>query len=255
MVARMWAVLVLVGLLGLCLPRAARASEPNAIAGLTSIGVVSAGLCFAAAFAEERQERRDGEREPTGKEHARRGAFVGAALAYAADTYESDVQSSLRRAVGEPLNLSVKNSFGFKSRAGYRCHRYASAEIQVEWLDRFDGDVFQDGAGRIAKFDVEPVVVTANVRGYLPLGNARFQPFVLVGLGAVIVETRLRDTVGLGLRDTSRDTELGVRAGGGLDFYVTPNVALTLETDYVQAFAALDDFAYVSIGLGVQYRF
>jgi opacity protein-like surface antigen len=240
------------GLLVLSSPGSVRAGADEAIAAVSAVSVASAMLCWTAAIAESRGD--DNEDDASRKEYARRGAFAGAALAYAVETYESDAQSEVRD-VANNSNLSVKNSFGFKGRLGYRCQRYVSAEVQVEWFDSFDGTVFQDGAGKIATLDFEPVVVTANGRGYIPLWNDRIQPFGLFGAGLATVKGKARDSLGLGVRASDRETEFALRGGGGVDFYVTPNIVVTFETDYVQAFGALDDFNYLSIGLGAQYRF
>jgi hypothetical protein len=46
-----------------------------------------------------------------------------------------------------------------------------------------------------------------------------------------------------------------MRFGGGLDFYATEHVVLTLGIDYVLPFGDLEDLDYVSIGWGLRYRF
>ena len=127
--------------------------------------------------------------------------------------------------------------------------------MQVEWLHSFDGKVFQDGVGEIARLDVEPIAATINARGYVPIGNERIQPFALFGGGLVTVKTKLRDTSGLAPSPSDRNTEVAIRAGGGVDFYATPNIVLTLAVDYLHAFRKLKDFNYVSTSMGMQYRF
>lgn len=239
----------------LSFPNSARGTEEQTIAVLAGIGATTTMVCGAVALA--LAEGDDGDSESKRKEYARRGWLVGGALAYAVETYESGLQSSLRDDSGSDVNLSLRNSFGFKGRGGYRCHRYVSAELQVEWFDKFEGKIFLDGLGQVGTVDVEPIAITVNARAYLPIRNDRIQPFALFGAGLVTVRTKVRDPAGLGVvaRTSDRDTEFAIRAGGGVDFYATPNIVLTFETDYLQAFYALDDFDYVSIGLGVQYRF
>lgn len=239
------------GLLLLSFSGTARAEERDAIFTVVALSGGAVAACWPFAAAEE-PKRTDGG-DPR-KQYARRGPFVGAAVSYAIETFESDVQSDARK-VSNDLNYSLKDSFGFKGRLGYRCHRYVSAEVQVEWIDNFDGTLFQDGVGEVASIDFEPIIVTANGRGYLPLFEDRLQPFVLFGAGLATVKETAKDSLGSGQRASSRETEIAIRVGGGLDFYATPNVVLTLETDYLQAFGALDDFNYVSVGVGLQYRF
>lgn len=242
--ARSLALHTVVGFLTLSIPVLAGADQAKGIAALGAVAAVESMACWTATLAEEHNETK----AATRKDYARRGALVGVSLSYAHETYESDVEPS-------GTNLSVKDSLGMRGRAGYRCHRYASADLQIEWLDEFKGKLFEDGMGHVADFDVEPIVATANARGYVPLFGDRVQPFVLFGAGLASVKTVLRDVQGAGGRKTDRTTEFALRAGGGIDFYVTPNIVLTLESDYMQAFDDLKDFDYVSIGLGAQYRY
>ena len=227
-------------------PQPARAGQAEGIAAVGAIGALGSMFCWTAANAESD--------ESSQSEYARRGALLGAEVAYGIETYESDLPSSLRT-ISSDLNLSANNSFGIKGRAGYRCNRYASAEIQVEWLHSYDGKVFEDGVGKIARLDIEPIVATVNARGYVPIGDERIQPFALLGGGLVTVKTKLRDTTGLGLTSSERTTEVAIRVGGGVDFYATPNIVLTLAVDYLHAFGDLDGFNYVSTSMGMLYRF
>jgi opacity protein-like surface antigen len=229
-------------------PFAARGDERDAIFTVSALSAGALSVCWPFAMAKEPAPSDGGDPR---KAYARRGPFVGAALTFAIDTFESDLESDVRN-VSPDLNFSVKDSLGFKGRVGLRCHRYFSAEVQVEWLDNFDGTLFQDGAGEIGSINFEPIVVTANGRGYLPLWEDRLQPFVLLGAGLVTVKETAKDSRG---RSTDRETEIALRVGGGIDFYATPNIVVTFETDYLQAFGELDDFAYVSLGVGLQYRF
>jgi opacity protein-like surface antigen len=228
----------------------ARADQAESIFALTGVGAVGGLLCWVTALNAE-----PGEGAEPDKAFTRRGPFAGAALSYAVDTFESDAQSTIRNRTKTNVNLSVKNSFGFKGQLGYRCGRYWSAETQVEWLSSFDGKIFQDGVGDAATHDLEPVVVTANGRGYVPLWEDRLQPFGLFGAGLVTVKTKAKDSFGLGLRDSDRVTDAAIRVGGGVDFYATPNIVLTFETGYVQGFGKLNDFDYLSISTGLQYRY
>jgi opacity protein-like surface antigen len=138
---------------------------------------------------------------------------------------------------------------------GYRCHRYFSAEVEVEWLDGFSSDLTQPFVDGLAKVDYEPVVVTTNVKGYFLTG--RYQPFLLVGAGAMTADTKLRDPVGLAFTglDSESENAFVMRFGGGIDLYATKNVVVSLDIDYVLPFANLDALDYVTIGWGVQYRF
>jgi opacity protein-like surface antigen len=189
------------------------------------------------------------------EDFARRGWFVGVAGSYAIETFEDEAESDFQTVLGPDVNLSVDDSFGFNGRVGYRCHRRFSAEVEVEWLDGFKSDLTQPGFEQLAKVDYEPIVVTTNVKGYFLTG--RYQPFLLVGAGAMTADMKLREPIGLaftGLHSES-DNAFVMRFGGGIDLYATENVVLSVDADYVLPFGNLDALDYITIGWGIQYRF
>jgi opacity protein-like surface antigen len=191
---------------------------------------------------------------------ARRGWLVGVGGSYAFESFEDDAEADFQRDLppppgDAPVALSVDNSFGFNGRVGYRCHRYFSAEVEVEWLDGFSADLTETGFPQLAKVGFEPVVVTANAKGYLPFG--RYQPFLLVGAGVMTADIKLRDPVGLtgtGVESTSAN-EFAWRFGGGIDFYATEHVVVSVGADYVLPFGELDALDYITVTWGLQYRF
>ena len=152
------------------------------------------------------------------------------------------------------MSLSTDNSFGVNGRVGYRCHRYFSAEVEVEW-NKFSSDLTQPGYERLANVVSEPVVVTANAKGYFLTG--RYQPFLLLGAGVMSADIKLRDPVGLeftGL-ESENQNEFAMRFGGGIDLYATEHVVVSLEASYVLPFRSLDTLDYISVSWGFQYRF
>jgi hypothetical protein len=54
--------------------------------------------------------------------------------------------------------------------------------------------------------------------------------------------------------NTSGDN-FAARFGGGLDFYVDPNIVITLDSSYVLPTGDAEDLDHVTISLGIQYRF
>jgi hypothetical protein len=60
---------------------------------------------------------------------------------------------------------------------------------------------------------------------------------------------------GLDLSGTSTETNFVMRFGGGVDFYATKHVVVSAEIDYVLPFGNLAPLDYLSIGMGIQYRF
>jgi opacity protein-like surface antigen len=230
----------------MALPVSARADTAKSIvetiASAAFAGIICSGVALTA----------DDEIDP--EDFARRGWLIGVGGSYAIETFQDDAESNLDRIIGVPTRLSVDNSFGFNGRAGYRCHRRFSAEFQIEWLDAFESEVSSVGFGEIAEIKFEPIVYTANFKGYLLTG--RYQPFLLLGAGMTTVDAKLtKDNVGLGLSSSQNENSFTMRFGGGIDLYATKNVVVSLQADYVRPFGNLDDLTYVSIGWGLQYRF
>jgi opacity protein-like surface antigen len=197
---------------------------------------------------------------------ARRGWMVGVAGSSAIELFEEDLESDFQRHLeptgmiggfgrGDVASLAVDNSLGFNARVGYRCHPRFSTEVEVEWLHGFDADLTQPGFLQLAKVEVDSLVVTANAKGYLLTG--RYQPFLLLGLGAMSGDLKVRDPVGLtftGIKSQSENV-FAMRFGGGIDLYATENIVVSLEADYVYPFGNLDELNYVTISWGFQYRF
>ena len=73
----------------------------------------------------------------------------------------------------------------------------------------------------------------------------------MLGLGAMVVE--VDDSVGAGV--STDETDFAARFGGGIEAYLTETIALTFDASYVVPTDDLDDFNYVSLGWGLNYRF
>lgn len=225
-------------------------AKANAVAGGVALGALAGIACWTGSLAE-------GDEDASNDVYARRGWLLGLTANYATEFFEDDVESSLR--AGSPAAyFSLNNSLGLKGRAGCRIHRRFSTDVAVEWLDGFEGTAFVDGYGSVAELDYKPVVVTTNLKGHILTG--RFQPFLLVGGGMMTAGIEKRKSPDpaapdLPLPERDRNTEFALRFGAGIDVYATKRIALTLETNYVLPVDELEDLQYLSVGLGVQYRF
>jgi opacity protein-like surface antigen len=132
-------------------------------------------------------------------------------------------------------SMAAQNGWGGSARAGYRCHPNVSVEGQAEGFT-FDLDVDDPNYG----FNVTGFDVTANGKLYLPLLGERLQPFFLSGFGA--------------LHD-GEDTDIVMRLGGGVDYYLTQNIAVSLDMSYMSPHGQVSDLNFWSMGFGLQYRF
>jgi len=213
----------------MALPVSARSDTAKSIVETVAAAALTGIICSGVALSA------DDEIDP--EDYARRGWMLGLGGSYGIETFQDDAESNLSRVLGVPTKLSVDNSFGINGRAGYRCHRRFSAEVEIEWLDGFESDFSSPGFGELGELKFEPIVYTANFKGYS-------------------VDVKLtKDNVGLGLSSSESENAFTMRFGGGIDLYATKNVVVTLQADYVRPFGNLDDLDYVSIGWGLQYRF
>jgi opacity protein-like surface antigen len=145
----------------------------------------------------------------------------------------------------EDFNRSFDDSAGINIRAGYRAFPNMAFELSYEWLEGFDST-----AGT-PELELDTHLITANARLFGLTG--RFQPYALVGVGILIVNTELR------LPGVSKpfavDTGFTARFGGGLDFYLSEHTVLNLEGTYLAPSAKVKGENYGTLGASYQYRF
>ena len=231
----------------LALPDSARSDTAKTIAEAAAAAAFVGVMCSSLALTDDAEIVED--------DYARRGWLVGVAGSYAFETFEDDAEENFQKSIGPATDFDVDGSFGFNGRVGYRCNRRFAGEVQTEWLDGFEGDLTLPRVDSLADVEIDPITVTANVKGFLLTG--RYQPFLLLGAGAMTADVKIRNPVGLAFTGVDSETEnaFAMRFGGGIDVYATENAVVSLEVDYVFPFGKLDDLRYVTIGWGVQYRF
>jgi opacity protein-like surface antigen len=175
----------------------------------------------------------------------RSGIYLGVSGSYAIDMALEDALEDALPALG-PVVVGVKitDSFGIQGRFGYRFIPHVAAEVQAEYLFGFDTKVESE---KIAKHTI--LAVTANAKVFAMTED--IQPFALLGAGVLYAD--LEDSVRL---DVSADAVgPAMRAGAGVDYYFSENIVVSVDTTYVLPFADVEDLDYLSIGVGVQYRF
>lgn len=282
-----------VGLAGLMLgvsPAAAGSSGDGETVALTMVGggaFMSIGCMAIALLTRDDEDAEEG--------YDRRGFYAALSGSYARENFsdstvvnliDGKLQDNLRLLRGTPTpgdpgryTFSLADvdddSFGVTGRGGYRCHPNVSAELQFEWLDNFDGTIAENGmpmndTARRFELELESLVFTTNVKGHLMTG--RYQPFVLLGLGFMRMESKTRDVSPAALprppgcpadlsiscfsaQARERITKVAARFGGGLDFYLTENVVVSAEGSYLMPTGKLSGLDYYSFSLGLQYRF
>lgn len=218
------------------------------------------------------------------EDYARRGPFIGVMGIFARQKFKEDVRDLLNdqlMALGYAVDTRSKGSFGLDVLLGYRFHRYFSFEVEGEWLAAFDGEVALTEAPRpfpagltllpeIATMRFEGATVTGNLKAHLLTGF--YQPFLRVGGGIMTIKGDIEDTGRMAdeeltgqprfpnwpeLNVSERWTDAVMRFGGGLDLYAfdTDEFVISAGADYVLPFGDVEDFDYVVINVGFQYRF
>ncbi len=157
-------------------------------------------------------------------DYDRPGFYLGAGLGLGFEQFEGTG------------GLDIDTGIGFDAWAGYRITPNFAAELQIEYIDRFD----------ITGVEGNALAFTVNLKGYLTTGWV--QPFAVVGIGFLRAEL---EALGASVSDTG----VAARFGGGVDFYGSPNVSLGATASYVLTDRGVDGFDYVSLVLGFQYRY
>ena len=195
------------------------------------MGTLVAGcalLLFAAppaSFAEEGSDR---------YEYASSGIYIGGGFGLGFEQYKGAL-------AGPDYQVGI----GFDIFGGYRFGRYIAVEAQFEYIDRVDTEIDDPGVKTLLQ------TFTVQAKPYLPFG--RWQPFLLGGIGVTKITTQVNKN-----KNKINDNSLSFRAGGGLEYYATENIAATVSASYVIPVCSNGftcGYRYVSALFGVQYRF
>jgi opacity protein-like surface antigen len=163
------------------------------------------------------------------QDYARPGFALGAGISYAGEDFD-DVGSGFD-------DTAALDVFG-----SYRFHPNLGVEARFEHTLDFEGD--------LGPYDVDVNLwsLTANLQVFVLTGQ--FQPFVGVGLGYGGAEAEVSGPIG-----DDDVTDPVWRLFGGLDSYVTPNMAVGLEAAYNFGIDDLDDLDYWTLSALFRYRF
>lgn len=135
---------------------------------------------------------------------------------------------------------------GLDERGGYRS-KWGGGELHFEWDegadDNYDWALTLDG-----KF-----YFLAGFKDQMSLVEERIQPFATVGFGAMHFDHSFPAN---STKSGFKRWDFAVRAGSGLDVYVTRNIAIRADWTYVRPTSnSLNHLDYHSIGWGLLYRF
>lgn len=169
----------------------------------------------------------------------RPGLYLGAGLV---GGFSTRLESELHEIPGV-TDVEVDPSVGLTARVGVRVTPNIAVEAHYEWMDDFETSV---AGNEIA--DTQTQALTGDVKGYLATG--RVQPYLMAGAGFLTAKS---DDPRTNFQRT--DTGFAARVGGGIEFYLTENVGLSVDTSYVLPTGDVKDLDYISAGAGVFFRF
>ena len=209
----------------------------NVLAGLIACLLASAWGVASAHAQEEAAER---------AAYDRSGFHVGVGFAYAFEDMSYDTNRlGLGAVFPVAFDPRFDDSLGVDVLIGYRLLPRLDLEFQYEWLEGFDS------TQGLPELELDTHLLALNARGFLL--TDRWQPYVLFGAGALIVNTEIRNSA----FKKPFDVDVGAvfRFGGGLDLYATPHWVVGLEGAYMLPLGAVEDAGYGTLGLRLRYRF
>lgn len=168
--------------------------------------------------------------EEENKDPSRSGPLLGVGALYGLDNFSN-------------LPFGTDGSGGFSLHAGYRFNKWISSELRMDDFVQFDAH-----AGGVDVGEVNGWYLGLDQKAYLLHG--RFQPFLLAGLGYLVMET----SNNAGTNPNKTDDGCGLHFGGGLDIYATEKVVVTTDISYVLGVGDVDDYGVTVFGLGLLYR-
>ncbi len=162
------------------------------------------------------------------------------------------------------FDTSLGDSMGIELTGGYRFSEYLAAEFEVDGLMGFD---IKSGTPRRTFLTVDGLNFTANGKVFLPLG--RIQPYALVGLGGLYARLRSQDPITTvcwpyypyywycegAYAKIGDNLAFMMKYGGGVDFHLTDQWALSLDATYVMPIGGLEDLRYISFNWGALFKF
>jgi len=171
-------------------------------------------------------------------DYTRPGPYLGVGVAGGLEDFGGG-----RSAFGDSAGLTV--------RGGYRFAPYFAVEGLYEYMDDFGLTATTLGGMKVHE-EIRTHNFSLLGKAILPLGL--FQPYLSGGVGLLNADSTVK-VRGQELHHGGSATEFAGRVGTGIDLVATSQLALTLDSGYVIPTHRLEDFSYISFGMGVRYTF
>ena len=186
----------------------------------------------------------DGHDEADHGEYAAPGAYASLSVVYGNYANGEKALEDELAALGYLNSDGIEDTVGGDLVVGYRNNDYLAFEGQFTYLSETS---IENGGVGVAH--VDSYIATVNARLY-PL-TGQFQPYAVVGAGAVFAE----GTGETGISADISEESFALRVGAGLDYYLTEMIALNAAVGYISPIGSLDYYDIFTVGSGVMFKF
>jgi opacity protein-like surface antigen len=184
------------------------------------------------------------------------GLYIGVGGNYALQNFNtSDLNNDLRP---YGLNVSFSNAPGFNAKVGYHFSKWFSAEFVYDYFTDFSWNQTTRISGVPVTFDAKVKLMTFMVAGKLSpdIRSEVVRPYITAGAGIMYGKIdATASAAGYSFTAWSSDYDACAKIGAGIDFYVTKNISIGIEGNYVMGFGNMDEIKYANLNLGVAYHF
>jgi opacity protein-like surface antigen len=235
----------------------AHADGIKGVAGTLGMGAISTILCTLTVVYGSDDE------DASSEDFDRRGFFIGAGAAFAGENFSdrpmrdiADIFTPAKREPDDPVVIgpettaTADDSWSVNGHGGYRCHPRYSVGATLEYFGGFDTQ--WTGITGTGSDDIDVFVATTDIKGYLLTG--RYQPYLLLGGGAMYIGTKVTNST-TGVTQSRNFTDFVFRFGGGLDFYATDHVVVNIGANYLAPLGEVSGVDLYTVGGGIEYRF
>jgi opacity protein-like surface antigen len=164
----------------------------------------------------------------------RHGFYLGLGPSFFAENFEGDIG-----------RLGACDTWGFHARAGYRFLDFLAVEGLYEYANDFGDEIDENN-----RYNLQTNVFTANLKAIAPLG--RVQPYLGGGAGFMRPQ---QSRVGVFQNFDWDEYAFAGRVNGGLDVYLTPQLSLGADANWVIPTDDLEDLEYISVNFGARIIF
>jgi len=170
---------------------------------------------------------------------------------------KTSIPSWTERKFSGPLaaDISFDDSSGFQFAVGCKYNDYLSFKAMVEYVISFDA--LDLGEGNFDAWDKLDVLHgSVNAKLSVPAWK-KVKPYLTAGIGVMRAHEAILYHGGSGSEAYSKTRDLGVglRAGAGVDVFVTDRVSIGIEGAYSLGTYDVEQVKYMTVSVGLGYHF